>query len=334
MDLNYITMINQKLYLTHHGIKGQSWGVQNGPPYPLNSSQKSGAEKYAEKAAKYRAKADKARKRADKDWIDRDYKVKADRLEKKAEKLEVKAAKQITAESVVDKYGDQKTGMIAELALTISIPFILGGAAVASDKIAEKSYKVRKTKESLEELKFRQKYNSLDEVPKLKTQKEVSDYIKDINPKFKDNKDFGSKMNCVLCTTALVMREKGYKAQAQSSIQGFYPKEFFSRTFKGSEYGKIKAKSPTQFLNALSKQGDGAYGHLSVTWKYGGKHSVFYKNENGKTRIYDGQSGKEIDYKAENKNGVNFFNSIKIDESHYIRLDKATPTEKVLGAIR
>lgn len=23
-------------YLMHHGIKGQSWGVQNGPPYPLD----------------------------------------------------------------------------------------------------------------------------------------------------------------------------------------------------------------------------------------------------------------------------------------------------------
>lgn len=23
-------------YLIHHGIKGQQWGVQNGPPYPLS----------------------------------------------------------------------------------------------------------------------------------------------------------------------------------------------------------------------------------------------------------------------------------------------------------
>lgn len=26
----------QHLYLAHHGIKGQKWGVRNGPPYPLN----------------------------------------------------------------------------------------------------------------------------------------------------------------------------------------------------------------------------------------------------------------------------------------------------------
>lgn len=27
-------------YLMHHGIKGQSWGVQNGPPYPLDDKTK------------------------------------------------------------------------------------------------------------------------------------------------------------------------------------------------------------------------------------------------------------------------------------------------------
>lgn len=32
-------------YLTHHGITGQKWGVQNGPPYPLSNSQRSVAER-------------------------------------------------------------------------------------------------------------------------------------------------------------------------------------------------------------------------------------------------------------------------------------------------
>lgn len=27
-------------YICHHGIKGQKWGVRNGPPYPLDSSDK------------------------------------------------------------------------------------------------------------------------------------------------------------------------------------------------------------------------------------------------------------------------------------------------------
>lgn len=32
-------------YLMHHGIQGQKWGVKNGPPYPLDSNQKSSFEK-------------------------------------------------------------------------------------------------------------------------------------------------------------------------------------------------------------------------------------------------------------------------------------------------
>lgn len=33
------------MFLAHHGIMGQKWGKKNGPPYPLDSSQKSVAEK-------------------------------------------------------------------------------------------------------------------------------------------------------------------------------------------------------------------------------------------------------------------------------------------------
>lgn len=35
--------------LRHHGIKGQKWGVRNGPPYPLKESKKSNREKRLEK---------------------------------------------------------------------------------------------------------------------------------------------------------------------------------------------------------------------------------------------------------------------------------------------
>ena len=34
--------------LYHHGILGQKWGVKNGPPYPLDPSDRSAAEKGSE----------------------------------------------------------------------------------------------------------------------------------------------------------------------------------------------------------------------------------------------------------------------------------------------
>jgi len=36
---------NDSDFLIHHGIKGQKWGVENGPPYPLNSKEYSALEK-------------------------------------------------------------------------------------------------------------------------------------------------------------------------------------------------------------------------------------------------------------------------------------------------
>ena len=35
-------------YLEHHGVKGQQWGVRNGPPYPLSDEQKIQKHEYCE----------------------------------------------------------------------------------------------------------------------------------------------------------------------------------------------------------------------------------------------------------------------------------------------
>lgn len=43
-----IYQITHSEFLAHHGIKGQKWGQRNGPPYPLNPSDKSSAEKKAD----------------------------------------------------------------------------------------------------------------------------------------------------------------------------------------------------------------------------------------------------------------------------------------------
>ena len=41
------TEIDYKNELRHHGIKGQKWGVRNGPPYPLGASDHSASERKA-----------------------------------------------------------------------------------------------------------------------------------------------------------------------------------------------------------------------------------------------------------------------------------------------
>lgn len=67
-------------YLAHHGVRGQKWGVQNGPPYPLGSDISTGSRLKS---------AGDAVKKAKKTFDDSVSKYKA----KRAEKIEVEEKK-------------------------------------------------------------------------------------------------------------------------------------------------------------------------------------------------------------------------------------------------
>lgn len=60
---NVVYYVNEDSdFLIHHGIKGQKWGVENGPPYPLDNSVSTGhsirqIKKYQKKNAKWAKKA-------------------------------------------------------------------------------------------------------------------------------------------------------------------------------------------------------------------------------------------------------------------------------------
>lgn len=50
-------MIYSDVHLEHHGIQGQKWGVENGPPYPLGKDVYNTLRKYDRKASKYEKNA-------------------------------------------------------------------------------------------------------------------------------------------------------------------------------------------------------------------------------------------------------------------------------------
>lgn len=111
----------------------------------------------------------------------------------------------------------------------------------------------------------------------------------------------------------------------------FIPMTFSKKTFDSKEIKMSKIKKSEDVLKTLASNGNGAYGNLTVMWTLGGGHSVFWKNENGKTHIYDGQSGKEITSSASDTK--NFMSYVNLRNVKYNRLDNCKPTEYALSIV-
>ena len=97
----YCSMYSRNAELYHHGIKGQKWGEQNGPPYPLDSSISTGSrlkEKEEKRAMKLEAYKEK-QKAIDKKKHERELNSLNKYTEKNAEKIE-KAKSQGNSEKV------------------------------------------------------------------------------------------------------------------------------------------------------------------------------------------------------------------------------------------
>ena len=122
-----------KNYLIHHGIKGQSWGVQNGPPYPLNAEDHNAAERKANWRSSLSKASDSISKAANsvknaansvKKTSDKIRNFKLSDKQKRAIKIGV-----AVAGAAVAAYGAYKIGSMAK-------PYIQSGAnAIKSMKL-------------------------------------------------------------------------------------------------------------------------------------------------------------------------------------------------------
>lgn len=277
--MEYRVITTSELY--HHGIKGQKWGVKNGPPYPLNASDKSASEKRLSS----NKKTNKVSKLDNfiKGWNDLDEDTK---------------------------------GKIVELsAFTITT---LVANTVANRLATKKNFKV------LKDLYDNRDIEKLEDIPKLKTKMSTEENMKKVNP---DYPGPGTTTNCMLCTTAMAMREKGYDVQANKTPNnGFFTENIDKIWSSEGSFKKIKARKSKDIISTLEKESDGSYGNLTVFWKLGGGHSVFWKKEGSEVVIYDGQSGKKI------KNNE-LCNMVIPNRTQYSRLNDAQPTDLLLSAI-
>lgn len=284
-------MVNNEL--THHGIKGQKWGVRrfqnkNG------SLTAEGKKRYSENSGN--------NKQTIKD---------ADSF--------VKSKSSIPVSKLTGGAGE-------DLAIQVAAYAVAAAVMVAYAKISEKLFRKKKDEE-FEELYRNRELKSFKDVPKLSKKMSPTESVKVTNP---DYPDMGSTMNCTFCTTAMALREKGYDVKAAKSAEGWYADTLFSKTFNSPEVKMKKARTTEDVIKELSSQGDGAYGNLGVNWKYGGGHSIFWKNENGTTNFYDGQSGTEYTKYSDKKS---LLDSATIRATTYNRLDNCEPTDYALGIV-
>lgn len=172
-------------------------------------------------------------------------------------------------------------------------------------------------------------FKSVKDIPKLKHKMSAKDSMKIVNPGYPKP---GTTANCTLCTAAMVMRQKGYDVKAKAISHGLGKQHVNQMYGPGGELKKGKlSNNPDKFVKTLEAEGKNSYGNLMVYWKAGGGHSVFWKNENGKLHIYDGQSGQEYDIK--NPKNSKFLNSIKRKKTMYSRLDNVEINKRILGVL-
>ena len=139
--------------------------------------------------------------------------------------------------------------------------------------------------------------------------------------KYNEKRD-GYTQNCMLCTTALDLKRKGYDVRAGKSNDG-YDADDIKKWYKNAE---VKNGSYKEIAKEIKSLPEGAYGNLMVCWTSGGGHSMFFRVENGKIAVYDAQVNmkiKNIDNHFINTTGA-YFDS-RPGKTWYVRTDNLEP---------
>lgn len=230
--------------------------------------------------------------------------------------------------SVGSKKVSELTGSVNEDLAIQAVTYVSAFAAVLAVKAVQNRMLRKGRMKELDRLNREKDIKDFDECPRLPRKMKAEESVKVTNP---DYPDLGTTMNCTFCTTAMALREKGYDVQATKVSDGFFSDDFFKATFNSPEVKMGRKKSGQAVLDTLSQTGDGSYGNLTVAWKLGGKHSLFWKNEGGRTRIYDGQSGEEITQSPSKTRS--FMDFVNMKTITYNRLDNCEPTTYALAAV-
>lgn len=317
-----------KYELYHHGIKGQQWGVRNGPPYPLS-----------------RVDHNKVIKKGLTGSTDKQAKDKPHNNKSSVQRSVAKIAAGASSVAVGLYLGSLSVTSLAGAAWPVGIALlaggtgsvIVGGAGLisASVRAAVKKYadgadkraaRHNRMQGAVDYKKNTSQVSSSDELKGLRGTYNSDNIIKDLTD---INPGYGfaerSTSNCAQCSLAYIMRKNGYNVIANNRIgdseagwsAGVTNKEIlhalgYDATWKTRSDGTkgydgyascsgVKVGSPvsvkTQSVvdamknaSTSTKSNSDVY-ILGLTDKYGCGHSVIVESSKGKTYIIDAQSG-------------------------------------------
>ena len=288
-------------FLEHHGIKGQQWGVRNGPPYPLDSKISTGS-----------------------------------RLKKFSNlKFRQNSKKEGRYGSALIAY------LVATMGVSVLHWGIVALASIPLDKQEKVEYlkskaRYQKLKELSKNAQIDEKSGFKLKENKNATKEEDMEMVNALRGKRTATK--GTYDNCARCSAAYDLRRRGYEvhATADKAKEGSSTKDIESWYINGKHkaFKDDPTKSPSQLMvKELSKQPVGSRGQLCVAWRLGGGHSMVYEIEKkGKVTVYNTQANEKMDGDdlIEYLNHASIVNSRTGMTSWYMRTDNLEPNFEVL----
>lgn len=274
------TTRNHELY--HHGIKGQKWGVQNGPPYPLDSSKSTGSKlkDTGDDDQQETAKYTNVVKNKNGEYVpvakamsEPGWPMTSKGFSNEKMKTVNPAYKKIKAASFALtnlSAGSTMTTMAAfAVSPVIGLPSAIGTGALlaAKNTISEKEYDVTN--------------------------------------------------NCARCSTVMALKMMGYdNIEAARTTTGATQKVQYMAWKNAKIYGssvfteglvsKKDSLSSEEAYSKILEMKPGSFGQMSIKWQQGGGHSINWeKTENG-YRLIDSQKSEAKEFSKD----MNFSDAI------------------------
>lgn len=286
--------------LYHHGIKGQRWGVRNGPPYPLGASARSTSEKKADHTDHKRSLDKGSKKRYNKNKYGMD----------------------LTTQEYLIKAGIMAVGFAIPL-LSKTPDVIRSMERKGRIKMAERNNTAMKLKKKTTQLplaadlkKVNPNYNKSDAYRMNCSHCVIATELR------RRGYDVEATGINNTCGEDLPFFKSFFKNIDLHNVQK-------NKRQSGETISDFQKRSVRDLGSTLEKYGNGARGFIAMNYQCnpsGGGHVLSWEIINGKARFYDGQDGS-ID-------AVPFLEkTIYPNSCHYIRLDNLEIRPQILDEV-